>query len=179
MKIISLTLIGYRNFKLRQIHHFHYRPTLKTQLILGTNGSGKSSILKELSPLPAHHSDFEKEGRKEIEISHNGKHYLLQSLFGQEGNRYPFIIDGENLNPGFTVTVYKELVKEHFNYTPEVHSLLIGSIRFPTMSINDRRNWFMKISDTDYTYALKYYQKLKKVYFTPRSSCKCLKAFEQ
>lgn len=161
MKIISLTLIGYRNFKLRQIHHFQYRPTLKTQLILGTNGSGKSCLLRELSPLPAHHSDFEKEGRKEIEISHNGKHYLLQSLFGQEGNRYPFIVDGENLNPGFTVTVYKELVKEHFNYTPEVHSLLIGSIRFPTMSINDRRSWFMKISDTDYTYALKYYQKLK------------------
>lgn len=161
MKIISLTLVGYRNFKLRQIRHFHYRPTLKTQLILGTNGSGKSCLLRELSPLPAHHSDFEKEGRKEIEISHNGKHYLLQSLFGQEGNRYPFIVDGENLNPGFTVTVYKELVKEHFNYTPEVHSLLIGSIRFPTMSVNDRRNWFMKISDTDYTYALKYYQKLK------------------
>lgn len=161
MKILSIVLVGYRNFKLRQIPRLEYRPTLKTQLILGSNGAGKSTLLKELSPLPAHHSDFEKGGRKEIEISHNGKHYLLQSLFDQDGNRYPFIVDGENLNPGFTVTVYKELVKEHFNYTPEVHALLIGSIRFPTMSINDRRNWFMKISETDYTYALKYYQRLK------------------
>lgn len=161
MKILSLTLVGYRGFRLRQINHFVYRPTQKTQVILGTNGSGKSSLLRELSPLPAQHIDYEKPGRKEIELEAHGRHYLLQSLFDSEGNRYPFIMDGENLNPGYTVTVYKELVKQHFNYTPEIHTLLTGEQRFSLMSVAERRNWFMRIGDTDYTYAIKYFQRLK------------------
>lgn len=120
-----------------------------------------SSLLKELSPLPANFQDFEKEGRKEITIEHNKKQYVLQSLFDEEGKRYPFYLDGRNLNPGNTLTVYRELVKEHFNYTLEVQQLLIGSLRFHEMSAVDRRNWFMKISDVDYTYAYKYFGKLK------------------
>jgi len=161
MKIVKLILVGYRGFRLRQINHFEYTPDKKTQVILGTNGSGKSSLLKELSPLPANFQDFEKHGRKEITINHDGKQYVLQSLFDEEGKRYPFFLNGRNLNPGNTLTVYRELVKEHFNYTPEVQQLLIGSLRFHEMSAVDRRNWFMKISDVDYTYAYKYFGKLK------------------
>lgn len=120
-----------------------------------------SSLLRELSPLPANFQDYEKPGKKEITIEHNGQQYFLQSLFDEEGKRYPFFLNGENLNPGYTLTVYKELVKEHFNYTPEVQQLLIGSLRFHEMSALDRRNWFMKISDVDYTYAYKYFTRLK------------------
>lgn len=161
MKILSATFVGYRGFRLRQIQHFVYRPVQKTQVILGTNGSGKSSLMRELSPLPAQHSDYTRPGRKEIEYQHNGHHYLLQSLFEPEGNRYPFLMDGENLNPGYTVTVYKELVKQHFGYTPEIHAVLTGEVRFHAMSVNERRNWFTQISETDYSYAIKYYKRLK------------------
>lgn len=161
MFITQLTLVGYRGFRLRQIHTFIYRPQQKTQVILGTNGSGKSQTLKELSPLPAQSSDYIKGGYKKIEITHHGKQYVLSSLFEADGNRFIFECDGENLNPGFTVTVYKELVKQHFGYTQEIHAVLTGAVKFHTMSVNDRRAWFMNLSDVDYTYALKYYQRLK------------------
>lgn len=161
MKIISLVLNGYRGFRLRLIDHFEYRPTEKTQVVLGTNGSGKSSLLRELSPLPANHTDYAKGGKKEITIQHEGKLYFLQSLFTPEGPRYYFNVDGENQNPGLTVTVFKELVKQHFNYTPEVHAIMTGQVKFHSMSVADRRKWFTAISETDYTYAIKYFQRVK------------------
>lgn len=161
MKIQKLVLDGYRGFRLRQIEHFEYYPREKTQVILGTNGSGKSSLLSELSPLPGLASDFARGGKKEITIDHQGKHYVLSSLFTVDGARYVFEVDGENLNPGHTVTVYRELCKQHFNYTPEVHALLTGKTKFRSMSVADRRNWFTKINDTDFSYAIKYHQRLK------------------
>lgn len=120
-----------------------------------------SSLVRELSPLPARPTDYEKGGYKQIEISHQNKKYILTSRFESEGNRFEFICDGKNLNPGYTVTVYRELVKEHFGYTPEIHAVLTGTTSFHTMSVNDRRTWFMNLSEVDYTYALKYFQRLK------------------
>jgi DNA repair exonuclease SbcCD ATPase subunit len=53
MKILKLILRGYTRLQLKQITEFVYTPTDSIQIIIGTNGSGKSSILEELSPLPA------------------------------------------------------------------------------------------------------------------------------
>lgn len=172
MKITKLILVGYHRFKLRQIHRLEYTPTKKTQVILGSNGSGKSSLLKELSPLPAHHSEFEKGGSKEIFISHKGRNYRLHCDFSHDGNRFIFEVDGENLNPGYTVTVYRELVKEHFNYTPEIHAIITGQTTFHELSVNDRRNWFTQLNETDFTYALKYFQQLKQTVRDTQSALK-------
>lgn len=163
MKHISLVLDGFLGFRLRHIDHFEYYPEQKTQVILGTNGSGKSSLIRELSPLPANQLNYVKGGnaKKEITIDHNGHIYVLKSTFGEEGPKYSFIMDGENLNPGHTVTVYRELVKEHFNYTAEVHALATGRTKFCTMSTADRRKLFTEINDTDFTYAIKYYARAK------------------
>ena len=161
MRIDKLILTGYKRFRLRQIHRLEYTPSKKTQVILGSNGSGKSSLMEELSPLPANSKDFDKGGGKEIWLHHRGKDYYLASLFTEEGNQFIFNMDGENQNPGLTVTVYRELVKQHFNYTKEIHQLLIGKVYFHAMSVNERRNWFMALSDTDYTYAIAYFKKLK------------------
>ena len=161
MRIDKLILTGYKRFRLRQIHRLEYTPSKKTQVILGSNGSGKSSLMEELSPLPANSKDFDKGGGKEIWLHHRGKDYYLASLFTEEGNQFIFTMDGEQLNPGLTVTTYRELVKQHFNYTKEIHQLLIGKVYFHAMSVNERRNWFMALSDTDYTYAIAYFKKLK------------------
>lgn len=161
MKIIELELNHYHGFRLRQIKHFVYRPTAKTQVILGTNGSGKSRLLQELSPLPGSSSDYNKGGSKIITIDHENQHFVLKSLFEATGDKYIFEVDGENQNPGFGVKMYLELVKKYFNYSPEVHALMTGFLKFHNMRVNERRNWFTKISDNDFTYAIKYHQKLK------------------
>ncbi len=159
MLIEKLELKGYQRIKLSGIDHITYTPTTMVQLILGTNGSGKSSLLSELSPLPANSGFYDKDGYKRIWISHRGRSYQLESHF-RGSNQHQFLCDGEELNPGHTATVQKELVKEHFNWTPELHDLMTGLDRFTTMPASKRRYWISKLSTKDYTYALGVYQKL-------------------
>lgn len=161
MIIKKLILYKYKRFSLNSIEYLEYVPEQKVQLILGTNGSGKSSLLAQLSPLPAAHTDFFKEGYKHIVIEHRGSYYELQNNFLTSGNRYQFIKDGEELNKGGTVTVFKELVQQEFGITQEIYDLLCGTTMFHAMTPNDRRKWLTLISDSDYTYAFNYYNKLK------------------
>lgn len=164
MKFISVELKGFKRLALNSIDYIKITPENKIQLILGTNGSGKSSLMKELTPLPANHQEFHKDGFKIIELVHNNSHYVLKSIFGQGGNRFHFIKDGEDLNDGGTMTTYRELVRREFNITADVHELMIGAVRFHAMTTAERRSWFTRLSDADYTYAIKYFQKLKELH---------------
>lgn len=166
MKIRKLILSGYIRLGLNNIRSIEYTPESKIQLILGTNGSGKSSLMKELSPLPGIPNEFYKEGYKLVEIEHQGNEFILESYFGNSGNKFSFKKISANgdeveLNPGHTVTVYKELVKKEFGITPEIHELMVGITRFSTMSSFERRTWLTRISDADYTFAIKYYNRIK------------------
>jgi energy-coupling factor transporter ATP-binding protein EcfA2 len=161
MQILEIVLKGYKRFSLNSIEYFKYTPKNKIQLILGTNGSGKSSLIKELSPLPAEQSEYTKDGFKIISYRHNNSTYVLKSMFSSNGNKFHFIKDNEELNPGFTVSVYRELVKKEFSITTEVHGLMTGRVKFSRMSVADRRKWFTQIADCDYTYAINFYTKLK------------------
>lgn len=161
MLIKCLELKGYKRLLLNSIDYIKITPESKIQLILGTNGSGKSSLLSQMSPLPGNPADFNKEGFKIIEVLHNNSHYILKSIFSSSGNKFNFIKDDEELNPGGTTTAFKELVKKEFNIDQDINDLLIGSTKFHSMSVSERRNWFTKLSDSDYTYAIGFYNKLK------------------
>lgn len=160
MKIIELELKGYRRLHLAQIHHVIYKPVEKLQLILGTNGSGKSSLLKELSPLPPVPADYTKDGYKRIVIEHRGKLYELSSQFGQS-QPHSFLINGVEENPGGTITVQKELVKREFNITQEVQDLMLSLSLFTRMGPGERRSWFTRLDSTNYNYAIGVFQRLK------------------
>lgn len=159
MKYLFLELKGYKRLSLNHINFIRIEPKELLQLIIGSNGSGKSSLLKELSPLPANSADYYKDGYKVIGIEHAKSIYVLKSQFSN--NHHSFIKDGLELNPGGTASVQKELVKQYFNITNEVHELMLGTNRFSSMGPAERRNWFTKLSDTDYNYAISVYQKLK------------------
>lgn len=161
MKITKLILSGYIRLGLNNIKYIEYTPESKIQLILGTNGSGKSSLMKELSPLPGIPNEFVKGGFKHIELDHKKSYYVLKSLFETGGNKFSFIKDDVELNPGHTVTVYKELVKKEFGITNDIHELMVGITRFHSMSSFERRTWMTRIADADYTFALRYYNRIK------------------
>ena len=160
MKITKLVLSGYKRLLLNNIKTFTYTPESIYQLILGTNGSGKSSILHELSPLPAFSGNYIKGGYKHIEISHAGNTYVLTSIF-KSGNKHSFVKNGQEENPGQTGAVQKELVHQEFGITPEVHEFLTGELHFTNMSPAKRREWITRLCDTDFTYALSVHQRLK------------------
>jgi hypothetical protein len=174
MRIEKLELFGFTRLTLKNIRHFVYTPQSPYQLILGTNGSGKSSVLSELSPLPAHKDNFEKDGYKRITISHRGKTYQLNSDF--KTGKHSFDVDGQVLNPGGTAEVQKTLVQQHFSYTKEIHELATGEIRFTEMSPNERRHWIMMFSKTDYTFAMNAFKRLASMLRDQTGAAKHLRA---
>jgi hypothetical protein len=158
MRIEKLRLKGYKRLMLDNIiFDITYTPTSPYQLILGTNGSGKSSFVYELSPLPANPGFYTKDGFKEITITHKGSTYYLVS----RGNRHSFIKDNVELNPGGTITVQKEFVWREFQLNVERHELLIGETKFSSMPAAVRRKWFTELSPIDYSYPLSVYDSLK------------------
>ncbi len=160
MKITKLRLVKYLRIQLNITDVFEINPSAPTQFIIGTNGSGKSSIMHELSPLPADKSFYGKGGSKEIHLTHDGSFYVLKSDF-EDGQHHHFVKDGKELNEGGTVTVQRELVKQHFRYTTEIHQIVTGSKRFTQMSPNERKYWFTLLSDADYEYAISVFNRIK------------------
>ena len=158
--IVSLELILSRRLAPSKIKRFKLTLKEVTQLLLGTNGSGKSSILYELTPLPADKSNYYKGGKKIIILQKGMDTYTLTSDF-TKGNHHNFNMNGEELNPGQTVTVQKELVKEHFGITQEIHELLLGLENFTSMSPARRREWLTILCTVDYTYALQRYRRVQ------------------
>lgn len=162
MEYISLEL-GQHKFigSLTNTKEIIYRPKQKIQLVLGSNGSGKSSLMRELSPFPANPKDFHKDGYKRITIDHRGHRYVLESVF-QPSTKHSFFKDGgENLNQGGTSFAQKELIRREFGITEDLHNLNLGEIRFHAMSPLECRQWFTRMAEADYTYALSVFQKLK------------------
>lgn len=163
MKIKSITLKDFDRFALNHYPVFTYIPSQKIQLILGTNSSGKSSLLEQLSPLPAEKSDFKPNGNKSITIEHMGKTYLLKSEFKPAAvhSFYDMSDPDVNLNQGGTASVQKALVEKHFAITPDIHEVMIGKLKFTDMSVAKRREWFTRMSKIDFDYAIEVYQSLK------------------
>lgn len=174
MLITKLELKGYKRLLLNNIDLFVYTPESRYQLILGTNGSGKSSVLMELSPLPAHHSNYTKTGYKIVHLSHEGSTYVLSSIF--RTGKHSFIVNGgEELNPGGTGEVQKRLCETHFEYTKEIHDIMTGEIQLTSMSTAERRKWISTLSTNDYSYALGTHKRLATAARDHQGAAKLLK----
>lgn len=160
MKILSLKLKGYKRLDLLGVDTLEYTPQSPYQLILGTNGAGKSSILNELSPLPIESNALRENGYKIIEIEHRNVKYTLSYNLHKK-LECSFIRDNVELNNGGTIKVQKDLILEHFNYDSQLHDVLIGFTLLSNMSPQQRREWFVKMSKADMTYAVGVYNKLR------------------
>lgn len=156
MKIIKLILKDYNLLFLNNIKEIIFTPTKKTNLILGTNGSGKSSLLKELSPLVFDKKHFGENGYKEVHIEHNNKMYILT----QEGNKCSFKENGVELNTSANRKVQSTLVKEKLKYDIDYHKLFLGITNFTTMSPSERKEWLIRLSNVNYDYSLGYFKRL-------------------
>ena len=163
MKILSFELRGCKRFLPNGVTYIKYTPEEVVQLIIGSNGSGKSSLLEQLTPLPAVIADYERGGFKKIEFTHRGSHYQLNNIFDTPVC-HEFIKDGLSINNSRTFSEQKELVKKEFGLTPDIHSLLVGEVLFHKMGPAERRKWFTMMSPTNYQYAMSVYVQLKERY---------------
>lgn len=157
MRIKKLILYKFKRFLLSNIELLEYTPKNTIQMIASRNLAGKSSLLRQLNPLPADiKKDFKEDGYKIIEIEHLGKEYILTS-----NTKHSFLCNGTELNPGGTRKVQLELVKEHFNITPAIMDILYNINKITFMSPNERKYWFTEMSSVDYTFPIKVFKMLK------------------
>lgn len=160
MYISHLKLVGYRPLSLSNIKVFEYSPERALQLILGTNGSGKSSLLRALTPTVSDSAEFNKGGSKLIHLEDDGRKFELLSTYNSS-IKHSFKIDGVEQNPGGTGKVQTELVATHLNYTKYLHTLLTGELGFCKMSRGAREDLLLDISGADFSYALDLFSHLK------------------
>lgn len=164
MKVLELTLHKNVRLSAANIETITINMEELIQCMLGTNGSGKSTILDSLSPLPAVKADYADGGYKEIIIEHNTNHYKLVSAFSGKGSGdHEFWFGETNLNDGGTASVQKALVKEHFDgYDQELHDVLTGDVVFTEMGPSLRKQWFIRMADCDMSYIIALHDKIKK-----------------
>lgn len=117
----------------------------KFQLILGTNGSGKSSIAQELlTGYPASPKDFGPNGLHELEVEHRGSTYILRADYSI--NKYAFIKDGEVIHDNCTASMQKGLVEQYFGIDNLLADIISDKLKFTEMSTQQRRQIIMRAS---------------------------------
>jgi energy-coupling factor transporter ATP-binding protein EcfA2 len=161
MKLISLELKNYTRLYVSGIKHIIYTPENPFNIILGRNGSGKSSLVKEIFPnVEDLKNDYDKGGYKVLTIKHNDKKYVIS--YKRDNNSHSFIVDGEELNQQHIQKTQRILIEQHFKLSKPVYELLLSSNNFTSMSVSERKRWFTNILTTiDYEYALNLYNKTK------------------
>lgn len=159
--IVGLYLKGFIPASFCGITEITYTPKSLLQIIIGTNGSGKSSLLRALSLAPLDRKEFLPGGERRLEIHLNGKIYRIVSHYKAGGAHHEFWMDDENLNPGGTSTIQKELTETHFGYTAFHHKLLTGKLAFTDMSPNARKDLLVMISGLELDYALELFEKVR------------------
>lgn len=161
MYYTKIELKGYKRLQLNNINLIRIEPKHSIQLILGRNGSGKSSCLREITPLPSSHTQYEAGGHKILELTHRNHTYQVINRFDGKHSNYQLFKDGIDVFEGSTATDFRSLVKQEFGITNEIQSLIDGITRFSIMDVAKRRYWFTMLSKADYTFALQYYSKLR------------------
>ena len=158
MKIKYLKLNGFKRFPFIANKQFELTEEIlekKLIIINGINGSGKSSLLNELTPLPSDKNDFTKDGYKEIVIEHDKNIFRLICDFSN--NNYFFYLNDENLNVSGNITTQRELVEKYFNINDNIHRLLIGSDNFTELSLLQRKKLFSSITHLNLDFILDNY----------------------
>lgn len=146
MKVTSLHIRDFKRFRTPGIKEFYAQFHAPVQIITGVNGSAKSSVLRELCPLPPTRSMYEQNGYKEIHYIHNGHEYILKSNFSNRNSPHSFVIDAKEYNISGTTDIQEELVAKHFGITPSIRNLIYNKVMLCSTTKAERKNLFLSIN---------------------------------
>lgn len=144
-------------------------PTRKLQVILGTNGSGKSSLMEVGFNLwPSNSNDFEREGYRELDVQDGPNVYRLRDDYSGKSPSYSFDLITDNgytpLNSGGTRTEQVRLIQEYFNLDQDIRNVLLGKEELTSMSPARRRYWVTRLSQSDFTFAIDFFTRTQRMH---------------
>lgn len=175
MQILSLELNKFIPLSHGSITYIKIETKAILTLILGCNGKGKSSILRELNPWPATRTDYAVGGFKKIEISHQNDMYLLISDFSSRDKAHSFLKNNVELNLSGNTDVQEDLCRQHFGITDVIEKLTSGKYKLCTMGKMDRRSLFMSTYPSDLTFILNKHKNVCSQIRTFKDNLKALK----
>lgn len=161
MFITRFELHGYKPLLHNNIHHVVVEDLSQLTVLVAPNGFGKSSILRELTPYPACRSDYDKTGKKLIELIHNNSSYVLLSDFSKTSGAHSFIKDDVELNASGTTEVQETLVEQYLGYTRVIDKLLSGEYQICSMGPAQRKELIYDTYPSSLSFILDKYAKLK------------------
>ena len=128
-------------------------------VIIGGNGCGKSTLVKQLTPIPPTKSLYTKNGYKELHIVHDGSEYVLISDFSKS-TIHSFLRDGVELNASGNATIQKKLVYDEFRYTELVENVVNLECNISTMTPKEREVLFLETYPGNLNFITTKYTKL-------------------
>ena len=146
MKILNLELTRFKRLEVPRIRRLKLALDNKFQVIIGSNGSGKTSVLKELLPNAPTKTLFPKDSYKRLELEHNNS---IFELVYSPSHGHLFVKDGTNLNTSGKRTIQLELLEKHFNLNTEHTQILQGSLPVVSMRPSQRQAMFIKLNPID------------------------------
>ena len=146
MKIQSVCIRNCKRFRTSDIKEISFTCPAPVQIITAPNWHGKSSLLRELCPLPPVRSLYESNGYKEIHYLHNNHKFVLISDFRNKNAPHSFQMDGKELNISGTTDIQEELVSTYFGITPAIRSLIYNKVTLCSATKSERKNLFLTIN---------------------------------
>lgn len=160
MFITAISLGDFKRLQFAQIKELHIDTShSSSQLILGTNGSGKSSVLRELFPTTPTKSGFSTDGFKTLSLNHRGLDYELTY---QPRDGHQFFRDGIQLNTSMTNDVQRALINEHLGVSPEIQNILTCSFNICDTVPSVRKKILMSLNPVDVSLFIDEYQNVRK-----------------
>lgn len=132
-------------------------------VILGTNSSGKTSLLRECTPLPAVKTDYGLGGSKSLWFTDHDKDYLAISDFSKESPSYSLCCEstGHWICQNVNQSTYRLSLFELLSWTPFHAKLLLG-FEFHQFSTAERRELFNLLNGPEVEQAWLVYKYLQK-----------------
>ena len=160
MLIQKAVVEGYIPFTHVGNKHVEFAADKPIIAFIGSNGSGKSSLLRAMSVFPAIRTDYAKNGFIEMTIDHNGHTYEIGSHFENATSPNSFKKDGVELNVGGTGDTQKDLIEEHFGLLPYINELMSGKVQICSMVKSARKQLFSSCYPSDLSFVLEYHKKV-------------------
>lgn len=163
LRIVEIVIHGHKILGVNGYETLTVTPESAYQLILGTNGAGKSVFMKEIIRVVSSGKAYSKGGYKRITYRKDDDIIEVKSTYDKTAGHHEFTLNGDNLNEGGTAKVQKELVVKHLGYTEDLYDLITGKVKFTNMIAQQRKTWVTKLSNSKLDYAFKQYNHYRKM----------------
>lgn len=150
---------GFKRFFIPGIKTFDVDFSSPLQIFLGSNGSGKSSLMERLIGDPGAKHSYDADGMEVIEYTKDGHKYRLSSEF--KAGVFLFEKDDVNLNESRKVTEQRDLITRELGLSKDTINILTGKIKFTELAGPNLMKILMQYSNLDLEYALEKFEKAK------------------